>query len=155
MDTSTPKRPKHRATWFVVLLGLLEIAAIVAFVEVKGFSSAVCSATGAGQGLASTQAPLGGGGGGGGVQGGGPPAVQPLPPVSSAVPQPVGSPVAAPAAQTGDASVQGDPNQVVDPKCVGNAAAAALAPGTAAPGPTCPPMKQPAALQQAEHQLSK
>ena len=154
MDTSTPKRPKHRATWFVVLLGLLEIAAIVAFVEVKGFSNAVCSATGAGQGLASTQVPLGGGGAGGGTQAG-PPAVQPLPPVTSAIPQPVSSPAAAPAAQTGDASVQGDPNQVVDPKCVGNAAAAALAPGTAAPGPTCGPMKQPAELQKAEQQLSK
>jgi hypothetical protein len=149
VETSTPKRPKHRATWFVVLLGLLEIAAIVTFIEVKGFSNAVCSATGAGQGLASTQVPLGGGGGGAGVQGGGPPAAQP-PPVSSAVPQPVGSAAAAPAGQTGDASVQGDPSQVVDPKCVGNAAAAALA-----PGPTCPPMKQPAELQKAEQQLSK
>jgi hypothetical protein len=51
-----------------VLFGLLEIAAIVAFVEVKGFASTVCSATVAVQGLGSAPALIAGSGGGGGMQ---------------------------------------------------------------------------------------
>ena len=154
MDTSTQARPKHRLTWFVVLLGLLEIAAIVAFVEIKGFASTVCSATVALQGAGLAPAPIAGGGG---VQGGDG-AAQPPPPLApSVLPQTTDSaaPVPAPSTQGGDASVQGDTNQIVDPKCVGNSAAAVLSSDSPPPGPTCGPMKQPAELQKAEQQVSK
>jgi hypothetical protein len=157
MDTSSPARPKHRLTWFVVLFGLLEIAAIVAFVEVKSFASTVCSATVAVQGLGTAPAPIAGGGGGGGMQSGGDAAAQPPPVASSAVPQPVDSAasVPAPATQGSDASVQGDTNQIVDPKCVGKSAAALLSSDSPPPGPTCGPMTQPPELQKAEQQISK
>lgn len=160
MDTSTsaPARQKHRLTWIVVLLGLIEIAAIVAFIEVRGFASAVCSATVAVQGLGAEPVPLAGSGAaGGGMQGGEENAAQPPPLTQTAVPQPVDSAaaVATPPAQSGDASVQGDTNQIVDPKCVGTTAAGVLSSDPPPPGPTCGPMRQPAALKKAEQQISK
>ena len=162
MDTSTPPpaRAKHRLTWFVVLLGLLEIAAIVAFIEVKGFASTVCSATVAVQGLGTAApAPVVGGSLPGGGDATAEPSLpaQPSPVPQSAQPQPVdsGAAGAAPASQNRDTSVHGDTKQVVDPKCVGNAAADALSSDSPAPGPTCGPMKQPAELQKAEQQISK
>jgi hypothetical protein len=134
-----------------VLFGLLEIAVIVAFLEVKGFASTICSATVAVQGLGSAPAPIAGGGGGGDG------AAQPPPAAPSALPQPVdtAASVAAPATQGGDASVQGDTNQIVDPKCVGKSAATLLSSDSPPPGPTCGPMKQPPELQKAEQQISK
>jgi len=177
MDTTTPPparapaRSKHRLTWFVVFLGLLEIAAIVAFIEVKGFASTVCSATvAAQQQLGTAPSPLaagsGGAAGGGAMQGasGGLPddggdanAVAPAPVAATAVPQAIAFAPAGntSAAKSGDAHVQGDTSQIVDPKCVGNAADAALSSSPSAAAPTCGPMQQPAALKQAETQISK
>jgi hypothetical protein len=46
MVTQGQKKSKHLGTWFVVILGLLEIAAIVAFLEVKGVARTACSLSG-------------------------------------------------------------------------------------------------------------
>lgn len=157
MVTSTPPRRKHRLTWFVVLLGLLEIAAIVAFIELKGFASTVCSATVAVQHNGNGALPFAGGEMQGGSGGGDATSAQSPLAAPSVLPQPAesGEAAHAPAAQAGDATVQGDTNQIVDPKCVANAATAALSSGPAPSTPTCGPMTQPAALKQAEQQISK
>ena len=79
-----------------------------------------------------------------------------LPTSNAAPPSPEVSAAGADAAQaSGDVHAQGDTNQIVDPKCVANAAVAALQAGTPAPGPSCGPMQQPEALKAAEKQLSR
>jgi hypothetical protein len=177
MATSIPSKPRRRFTWIVVLVGLLEIAALVAFFAVKGVATTVCSvaaATAPAQDTASGSAapPVAGAAGGasGGAAGG---AVAP-PPVAAdqsggAVQSPIPSAPAseAPAAsaapdtsaQAGaggnpaDVKVSGDTNQIVDPNCVAKTAAGLLSENTPAPGPTCGPMKQPEALKAAEKQI--
>jgi hypothetical protein len=133
------------------LIALIEAGAIIAFAEDKALATMACGAAGA-------LAPA------------------PAQPAVGAVPVPSSSDVTAPpsaasasgasspagssatgddAAQTsGDVRVQGDTNQIVDPKCVANAAVAALQASAPPAGPTCGPMKQPEALKAAEKQVS-
>jgi hypothetical protein len=164
MDATTRPRPKHRGTWLVIIVGLIEIAAIAAFFEVKGVAGAVCSApavarlTGAGGGTlpgGGAQLPMGAGADAmpsadaGGV-------AQPVT-AGSAVPLAAGSAAAAEdESAAGNASVKGDTNQIVDPNCVAKTAASLLNSDTPAPsgGATCGPMKQPEALKAAERQIS-
>jgi len=163
MDTTAQPRPKHRGAWFVIIVGLLELAAIVAFFEVKGVASAVCNAPAVAQltghggapGIGAGQMPLGGAAAAmPSADAGG--AAQPVV-VGSAVPLPAGSDVTgADTAAAGDASVKGDINEIVDPNCVAKTAAGLLNSDTPAPGPqpSCGPMKQPEALKAAEQQIS-
>jgi hypothetical protein len=173
MATSIQSKPRRRGTWIVVFVGLLEIAALVAFFAVKGVATTVCSvaaATAPAQGAASGSAAPPVAGAAGGAAGG---AVAP-PPVAAdqgagAAQSPIPSASASEAvaassapdssAQAGaggnpaDVKVSGDTNQIVDPNCVAKTAAGLLSENTPVPGPTCGPMKQPEALKAAEKQI--
>jgi hypothetical protein len=167
MATTIPPKPRRRGTWIVVLVGLLEIAALVAFFAVKGVATTVCSVAAA---AAPQDASASGGASGGAVGGamapppatadqGGGAAGSPMP--SAAASQAAAAAAAAPdsSAQAGaggnpaDVKVSGDTNQIVDPNCVAKTAAGLLSENTPAPGPTCGPMKQPEALKAAEKQI--
>jgi hypothetical protein len=176
MATSIPSKPRRRGTWIVVLVGLLEIAALVAFFAVKGVATTVCSvaaATAPAQDASGSAVPpvagaagsASGGAAGGAVapppvaadQGGGA-AQSPIPtaPASEAAiatSAPDSSAEAGAGGNPADVKVQGDTNQIVDPNCVGKTAAGLLSENTPAPGPTCGPMKQPEALKAAEKQI--
>jgi hypothetical protein len=149
IQTSPPLRRHHRLAWFFFFVALIEAAAIVAFAESRTLAAFACGATGA---LA--RAPVQPDGVADGI---GPGAQLPVLPTSNAAPpSPEVSAAGADAAQaSGDVHAQGDTNQIVDPKCVANAAVAALQAGTPAPGPSCGPMQQPEALKAAEKQLSR
>jgi hypothetical protein len=179
MATLTPPKPRRRFTWIVVLVGLIEIAALVAFFAVKGVATSVCSvaaATAPAQDAAAGSAapPVAGAAGSapGGAAGGAvapPPAAADLDsgaaqsPIPSAPASEAAAAAAAPdsSAQTGaggnpaDVKVSGDTNQIVDPNCVAKTTAGLLSENTPAPGPTCGPMKQPEALKAAEKQIEK
>jgi len=173
MATSTVSKPRRRLTWIVVLVGLLEIAALVAFFAVKGVATTVCSvaaATAPAQETSSGSAAPPVAGAAGGAAGG---AMAPPPaaadqsggaaqsPIPSAPASEAAAAASAPdtSAQAGaggnpaDVKVSGDTNQIVDPNCVGKTAAGLLSENTPAPGPTCGPMKQPEALKAAEKQI--
>ena len=173
MATSTPPKPRRRFTWIVVLVGLLEIAALVAFFAVKGVATTVCSvaaATAPAQETSSGSAAPPVAGAAGGAAGGAmapPPAAadqsggaaqSPIPsaPASeaaAAVSGPNSSAQAGAGGNPADVKVSGDTNQIVDPNCVGKTAAGLLSENTPPPGPTCGPMKQPEALKAAEKQI--
>jgi hypothetical protein len=165
MATAIPPKPRRRFTWIVVLVGLLEIAALVAFFAVKGIATTVCS-------IAASTAPAqpassGAAGGAAGTALVPPPAAADLgggaaqSPIPSAAASEAATATAAPdeSAQAGaggnpaDVKVQGDTNQIVDPNCVAKTAAGLLSENTPVPGPTCGPMKQPEALKAAEKQI--
>jgi hypothetical protein len=148
----------------VAILGLLEIAAIVAFFELKGLATTVCASVAT---AVATPQPAAGNAG---AQAGAAPlagapqsdeAQSPLPsapasqPSASAVPADSSSAPGGAAGAAGDAHVAGDTNQIVDPNCVGKTAAGLLSENTPPPGPTCGPMKQSEALKQAERQIQK
>jgi hypothetical protein len=161
MATTIPPKPRRRLTWIVVLVGLFEIAALVAFFAVKGVATTACRVAAA---TAPTQDAASGAAGGAAGSAIEPPSVaadQGGGAAQSPIPSATAAATAAPdeSAQPGtggnsaDVKVRGDTNQIVDPNCVAKTAAGLLSENTPVPGPTCGPMKQPEALKAAEKQI--
>lgn len=131
-----------------VLIALLELIAIVCLIA---FRDRACAAIGFAP--AGAVIPIGAGGGGGSKSDQGSGTQPSLPPPASAAP--VSTASASGGGSGGDATTQGDVDQVPDPKCVGTTTAGLLnsSPAPAATA-SCAPMSPPPALKNAENQVS-
>jgi hypothetical protein len=160
---ASPARSKHRGTWFVAILGAIEIAILVAFLANRTFASAACGLVGsapqaessavaappvasqadtsraAGAGAAGTMGTAAAGGGAMAAGSGGAEAQSAssggtiTPSAVASAPPESSTAAASSEAQGGDAGASGDTNQIVDPNCVAKTAASLLSSGTAPP----------------------
>jgi len=141
-------RRHHWLAWLFFLIALIEAAAIIAFVADRALARMACGAAGAVALAPGATGPVPSSSDG----------TSPAPETTEGVaPSPAASAVTATDATqaSGDVRVQGDANQIVDPKCVANAAVAALQASPPVAQPSCGPMKQPEALKAAEKQVSQ
>jgi hypothetical protein len=165
-QTSPPARGRHGLTWLFLFIALIEAAAIIAFVADRALATAACGAVGA---VAPGTLPAIGAAGGVPIdapQGTLPPTVD-----NASAPADAGSagptnaapvtaapttaaPAQSNAAPASVAPLQGDTNQIVDPKCVARATVALLQASPPAVTPSCGPMNQPEALKAAEKQVA-
>lgn len=165
IQTSPPTRRRHGLTWLLLLIALVEAAVIIAFATDRALATAACGAVGA---IAPAALPAVGAAAGAPVdapQGTLPSVDNATAPADagtaapvSAAPDTAAPTAAAPAlsnaAPASAAPLQGDTNQIVDPKCVAKATVALLQASPPAATPSCGPMNQPEALKAAEKQVA-